>query len=98
MDRWRRYVRAHLPPLDVSGERELEIVEELAQQLEAAYQSAIDRGAAEQEATRAAGAEIGDWHAFAETVSRIERPIASRLPARMRPGAEGRRWAGKREG
>jgi hypothetical protein len=31
---WRDYVRAHLPPLDVRPEREVEIVEELAIQLE----------------------------------------------------------------
>ena len=31
---WRHYVRAHLPPLNVPAERESEIVDELAVQLE----------------------------------------------------------------
>jgi hypothetical protein len=35
MNDWRRYVRDRLPPLDFSAEREIEIVDELALQLEA---------------------------------------------------------------
>jgi hypothetical protein len=31
---WKNFVREHLPPLGLSGARELEIVEELAQQFE----------------------------------------------------------------
>src|SRR5262245_12025819 len=82
---WRRYVRAHLPALDLTAEREAEIVEELAQQLEAAYEGARARGAGEAEAQHSAESEISDWPAFASTVSRIERPVATRLPPPLRP-------------
>ncbi len=37
---WRDYVREHLPPLDVPAERESEIVDELAGQLEATFDRA----------------------------------------------------------
>ena len=82
---WRRYVRAHLPSLDLAAEREADIVEELAQQLESSYDAARARGADDVEAQRIAESEIGDWPGFASTVSRIERPMASRVPFAFRP-------------
>jgi putative ABC transport system permease protein len=84
---WRRYVRAHLPSLDLAAEREAEIVEELAQQLEAAYDGARARGASEAEAQGLAESEIADWAGFASAVSRIERPVATRLPQSLRSSA-----------
>ena len=42
---FRHYVREHLPPLNVSAERETEIVEELAVQLETIYERAKADGA-----------------------------------------------------
>lgn len=72
---WRDYVRAHLPPLDISPERELEIADELALQLEAAYEAARARGLDDGEAVRAAEAEIPDWQTFATSVSTVERPF-----------------------
>jgi len=71
---WRHYVRSHLPPLDVPAEREVEIVEELAVQLEATYERARARGVGDDEATKLAIAEVPDWTAFAQTVRTIERP------------------------
>jgi putative ABC transport system permease protein len=71
---WRRYVRSHLPPLAVSAEREIEIVEELAGQLESTYQRARSGGAADDQAMRLAIAEVPDWAAFARTVHTIEHP------------------------
>ena len=85
---WRRYVRTRLPSIDIAAERESEIVEELAQQLEAAYDAARARGSSDADAQRIAETEIADWPGFASTVSRIERPIASRLPATLRPSAD----------
>ncbi len=41
---WKRFVREHLPPLGLSGAREQEIVEEIAQQIEDAYSEALSRG------------------------------------------------------
>jgi putative ABC transport system permease protein len=70
---WRRYVREQLPPLDIAPEREIEIVEELALQLEGAYESARARGASEEEARARAQAEVPDWPALAAALARIER-------------------------
>lgn len=70
---WRRYVREHLPALQVSAERESEIVDELAMQLEATFDRAKSEGESEQAAMRRALAEVPDWAAFAQSVGRIER-------------------------
>jgi putative ABC transport system permease protein len=81
--KWREYVRSQLPPLNVSPERELEIGDELAIQLEATYDRARARGLGEDEARQLAFNEIPDWAAFARSVGRIERPY-TQPPA---PGA-----------
>ncbi len=70
---WRHYVRDHLPPLPVAAEREVEIVEELAAQLEATYDRARAGGANDDDAMQRAVAEVPDWHALAATLGRIER-------------------------
>ena len=71
---FRHYVREHLPPLNVSPERETEIVEELAVQLETIYDRARANGAGDADAMQRALAEIPDWQALAKTLARIERP------------------------
>lgn len=71
---WRAYVHEHLPRLDVSPEREIEIVDELAGQLEATFERARAAGAREDEAMARAVAEVPDWKALAATLGRIERP------------------------
>jgi putative ABC transport system permease protein len=73
MSVWHAYVRAHLPALDIPAEREIEIVEELALQLEAAYDAAIAQGASEADARAIAFAEVPDWDAFAQGLRSIER-------------------------
>jgi putative ABC transport system permease protein len=80
---WRDYVRSHLPPLGVPPEREIEIVDELALQLEATYERARAGGASHDDARRLALAEVPDWNAFAVTVGRVERPQSNVPP----PGA-----------
>jgi len=75
---WRRYVRTHLPPLEIRAERELEIVEELAQKLEAAYQAAIASGLSADEARARAEAEVPDWQALAAVLTRVEAGPATR--------------------
>ena len=65
---WRQYVRSRLPALEVSPERETEIVEELAMQLEAVYHRAIAEGATDSEAMAKAAADIGDWNEFAASL------------------------------
>ncbi len=87
MQQWHRYVREHLPPLDITPEREIEIVEELALQLEGAYESARARGASEEQARARARAEVPDWHALAATLARIERR-PPRVPALGSPGGD----------
>jgi putative ABC transport system permease protein len=73
---WRTYVRSRLPRLAVSPEREIEIVEELAAQLEATYEGARTRGASEGDAVGQAAAEVPDWKALALSLAGIERPQA----------------------
>jgi predicted permease len=58
---WRAYVREHLPALNLAPEREMEIIEELAEQLDAAYREALESGRTEAEAVAAAEAQIPDW-------------------------------------
>ncbi len=74
MPDWRHYVHGHLPTLRVSPEREIEIVDELAAQLDATYSSARSSGATEEEAIRRAEAEVPNWQDLARTLERIERP------------------------
>ena len=82
MPDWRRYVRSHLLPLAVSAERETEIVDELALQLEATYERALSAGATVDEARQKAEAEVPDWAALARTLGRIERPAAPPFDSR----------------
>jgi hypothetical protein len=69
---WRLYVRTHLPPLDIPAEREAEIREELAQQLEAVYAAARASGSSVDEAIARATAEIEDWQHLAASLCHIE--------------------------
>ncbi len=69
MSDWRLYVRSHLPPLEVPAEREIEIVDELAAQLESVHDAALAAGATPREARERAEQEIVDWPAFAATVA-----------------------------
>jgi hypothetical protein len=83
---WRQYVRSQLPALHVSAERETEIVEELAVQLESTYERARANGAGDDEARHIALAEIPDWPSFANTLARIERPHQQPPAAGAGPG------------
>ena len=78
---WRRHVRDHLPSLNVSAERESEIVDELAVQLETTFDRARVNGETEEAAMRRALAEVPDWPALANTLGRIERPFTPPLAA-----------------
>src|SRR5258708_4001857 len=65
MPNWNEYVREHLSLPKCSPERETEIVEELAQQLDEAYQEGLLSGLTEQEALLTAKRHISDWPALA---------------------------------
>ena len=58
MSDWRAYVRARLPALPGPPEREAEIVEELAQQLQDIYEAALRAGASPRDAAARVDAEI----------------------------------------
>src|SRR5579863_2910644 len=79
---WKQYVRARLPALGLSGAREQEIVEELAQQLDEAYSEALTRGAIVAEAEAHALAQIPDWDALAREIRRAEQSAANKLVER----------------
>ncbi len=77
---WARVVRERLPPLGLRPEREAEIAEELALQLDQIWRAALARGTSAAEALASAEAEVGDWQGMAQEIRRAERPLASRLP------------------
>ena len=83
MREWKQYVREHLPPLGLSGAREQEIVEEIAQQLDDAHTEAISRGATPAEAEAHATAQIPDWDLLARELRRAEQPIATEIASRV---------------
>ncbi|HLW97506.1 MAG TPA: ABC transporter permease [Candidatus Acidoferrales bacterium] len=76
---WKKYVRENLPALGLSGAREHEIVEELAQQLDEAYSEALARGAGVAEAEGRALGQIPDWNALAREIRRAEQSAAAKL-------------------
>jgi predicted permease len=78
---WKQFVREHLPPLGLSGAREQEIVEEIAQQLEDAHAEAISRGATDAEAGAHAAAQIPDWNLLAQKIRLATAPITAHVSA-----------------
>jgi putative ABC transport system permease protein len=72
MPEWRAYVRERLRLPGLQAEREVEIVEDLAQQLEDHYRGALQRGASEAEAQASAAREIQDWNALAREITRAD--------------------------
>jgi putative ABC transport system permease protein len=91
MPDWKQFVRSQMPPLGLSGAREAEIVEELAQQLEQAFNEAVARGATVEQAEARAAAQVRDWRALGAEIRRAETPAmkhatseaASRAAARL---------------
>ena len=75
---WRSYVRERLDLSGLGGSRAEEIVEEVAQQMEDAYQEAIKRGATEEAARATAESHITDWKGFSQEIQRTkaERSVA----------------------
>ena len=72
MPDWRAYVRERLRLPGLRPEREAEIVEDLAQQLEEGYQGALQRGASASEAEAVAQREVQDWKALAREITRSD--------------------------
>jgi putative ABC transport system permease protein len=74
---WKQIVREHLAVLRLPPEREIEIVEELALHLEAAYEDALADGLSEAEA-EARAVQGYDWRLLECELSRAEQPLATR--------------------
>ena len=70
---WPAHVRRNLRLRGFRPEREAEIVEELARQLEDAYTEALRLGASEQRAGDIARRHIGDWDALAHELEEAQR-------------------------
>ena len=68
---WRHYVREHLPPLHVAAERESEIVDELALQLESIYERERNGGRSHDDAMARMAKEVPDWSALARRLDTI---------------------------
>jgi putative ABC transport system permease protein len=74
---WKQIARDHLAVLRLPPEREIEIVEEQALHLEAAYEDALAEGLSEAEA-QARAVRSYDWRLLECELSRMEQPLASR--------------------
>src|SRR5580765_4060239 len=79
MPDWKHYVRTNLPPLALAPERELEMVDEMAQHLEAVYEDALAEGASVPDALKRAKAHVKDWQLLESELIRSKRPIAGSL-------------------
>jgi putative ABC transport system permease protein len=84
MPNWNHIVRQHLSILRLPPEREIEIVEELALHLEAAYEDALADGLSEAEA-EARALQSYDWQLLECEVGRAEQPLEARA---MQPSLE----------
>ena len=74
---WRSYVRSQLPPLACGADREREIVDEIAEQLQDIYDAAIRSGASTTAADARACAEVADWPALARDLLAAEHPLSA---------------------
>jgi predicted permease len=73
MPDWSKYVRQNLRLSHLRPEREAEIVEDLAEQLDEAYQEGLHRGLTAQQAETAAMQHVADWAALAKELARSQR-------------------------
>jgi len=90
MPEWRTEIRARLAALGLRPERELEIVEEVAQHLDDRYREMCARGVGAADAEAGAWLELDQDDVLAREVARVERPQPLELPP---PGAPARgRW------
>lgn len=78
MPDWKEHIRAQLAALSLDAARELEIVEELAQHLEALYEAALADGVSVQEA-QARAVQSYDWRLLECELSRAEQPLRMRV-------------------
>jgi|GEM_PF-3348300 len=91
MPDWKKIVREKLGTLPLTNGRRDEVIEELAQQLESAYEEALAQGINEQEAMRRSLAQFKDWEKLrSEVFQSVE---GARLPVWEQHGFFApRRW------
>src|ERR1700730_4589278 len=75
MREWKQEIRQRLAELKLEPTREAEIVEELAQHLEDRYKELLASGAAPDECSRAAIAELSESELLARELRRVERTV-----------------------
>src|SRR5215470_5146202 len=76
MPEWKKVIGERLAPLKLAPTREAEIVEELAQHLEDRYAELLSSGAAPEEASHAALAELSASEMLQQELRRVERRVA----------------------
>jgi putative ABC transport system permease protein len=82
MPDWKKYVREHLHLSGLHRDRETEIIEEVAQQMEEVYQESLRGGQSQEEARLAAVNHIPDWNVFAATLADSQKKQRTHLEAR----------------
>src|ERR1044071_4995970 len=95
MPDWNAYVRAHLSMTGLRPDREQDVVDDIAGQLEEVYREGIGRGLSEPEAEAAAVAHIPDWTSLATEVAGSKR-LAERSLDRIERRASDAGAAGNR--
>src|SRR5688572_943585 len=96
MPDFKAFVRQHLTSLVLPREREMKVVDELAAQLEEAYESALARGLPEKEAWQVVQRQVPDWNRIADDLLSAE-PAVVRM-AQPRPSVIARAVAGTLNG
>ena len=81
------FVRSRLEPLELPRQRELQIVEELAAQLEDAYDALLSRGLSEADAWRELQRGLPDWKTFAAQVLEAEGAVVRATQPARAPGS-----------
>jgi len=71
MPEWKKYIRQNLHLHGLRPDREAEIIEDLAQQLEDAYREALAGGLAEADAAAFARQHVPDWKALNQELQRL---------------------------
>ena len=79
---FKRIVRDHLEPLRLPHRRELKIVEELASQLEDAYEALTARGLSQEEALAELRRQLPDWKTFEHAP--LAGPVRRTIPSALR--------------
>ena len=87
MPDWPDYVLQHLRLSGFRPEREAEIIEEVARQMEDAYSEALRIGGSEAQAAEIARGHISDWHAMANALANAHHGVGSTMALSRRTGS-----------